>query len=188
MSTQRIFIAFKTPPEVIATLADIVMRLRSAAPRVRWEPPDKFHCTIKFLGNVDTGIVEDIGSDIRGIVAASPVFQVTYATVGAFPNRRAPRVVWIGCSEPTGVLARMKSELDTTLAPRGFEVEDRPFSPHLTLGRVKDPADGRHLTPMLESLTFEPQTVQVNDIVLMKSVLTPRGSLYTTIFEFPLQR
>ncbi len=188
MSSQRIFIAFKAPPGVAAALAEVLMRLRATAPRVRWESPDKFHCTMKFLGSVEIGNTEPIASAVRTMVAGASAFRVTYETIGAFPNRRAPRVVWVGCTEPSGVLAKLRDELEEGLVPFGFEREEKPFKPHITLGRVKDPADAKHLTPMLESLTFEPLTVQVNDIVLMKSDLTPRGSLYTTLQEFPLHR
>ncbi len=186
MSTQRIFIAFKAPQAVAAALAEILMRLRTTAPRVRWESPDKFHCTMKFLGPVDVVKTDEIASAVRRIVEGTPAFRVTYESVGAFPNRRAPRVVWIGCSEQSGVLVKLVEELEKDLVRFGFEREEKTFKPHITIGRIKDPADAKHLTPMLESLTFEPLTVQVNDIVLMKSDLTPRGSLYTTLQEFPL--
>ena len=100
---------------------------------------------------------------------------------------KSPRVLWIGCENPDGRLLPLKNALDSGLLPEGFEVEDRPFHPHVTLGRVKSLRGKNDLTPMLEKLTLEPRVATVAEIIVMKSTLKPQGAVYTVLKNIRLQ-
>ncbi len=186
MGAIRTFIAFETPARVREKISELQLRLKESFTGVRWESPDKFHITIKFLGNVKKEQMPEILEGITGASKHFSRFQVTYEHVGAFPHLKNPRVLWVGCRNDDGILAGLKVALDNALMPYGFEIEERSFHPHLTLGRIKDPGRTRHLTPMSEYLTFEPQTFGVESIVVMKSDLRPNGSVYTPLMIIPL--
>jgi len=183
----RTFIAFETPLSVRQKIIPLQTELQRSHADVRWESPDKFHITIKFLGEVDDRRLPEIIALVGSVVQSHTCFNVVYAGLGAFPDTRHPKVVWIGCENPDGTLIRLKDDLDRELATKGFEIERRAFHPHLTLGRVKGPEGMSHLTPMIENLTFEPQSIQINEIVVMKSRLQPQGSVYRVMKNIQLQ-
>jgi len=181
MGSVRTFIAFDTPDDIRNEMAALQQQLKTAGADVKWESPDKFHATIKFLGDIDDSLLPEILCDIETITREYHSFPVTYKNLGGFPDIRHPRVVWIGCENDDGTLDRLKNALDTGLAPRGFEIEMRSFHPHITLGRVKSLARLQYLTPMLENLTFEPRTATIKKILIMKSVLQPQGAEYSIL-------
>lgn len=161
--------------------------LRESGADVRWESPDKFHATIKFLGDVEEAGLPGVLRDARSACAPHPPFVVSYQGLGAFPALRHPKVVWIGCANEDGTLGRIKTSLDAGLLPHGFKVEERAFRPHVTLGRVRSARGLQHLTPRLENLTFEPQTGTISEILVMKSVLRPQGAEYSVVTSIHLQ-
>jgi 2'-5' RNA ligase len=181
MGSIRTFIAFDTPTDIRTELASLQEKLKTARADVRWESSDKFHATIKFLGDVDESILPEIINDIRTVTSSHQPFTVTYKNLGCFPDIRHPRVLWVGCENTDGTLERLKNVLDTQLAARGFEIEKRTFHPHITLGREKSSRRLEYLTPMLENLTFEPHTTMITEIIIMKSVLQPQGATYTVL-------
>lgn len=183
----RSFIAIETPEMVRQKMAEVQSKLKVAGADVRWEPEEKFHATVKFLGNVEEKILPTILLAIEQSLKEFPSFIITYTTLGCFPNLHRPRVIWIGCVNQDGILGRIKETLDTILFPFGFKREDREFRPHITLGRVKSPKTIASLTPILQSLTFEPETSTCKELLFMKSVLKPQGSEYTIMHRFPLE-
>ena len=185
--TIRTFIAFETPAVVREKVVALLVQLQESRADVRWESVYKFHITIKFLGDVGEAQLPEIFGLIERAARTTTGFSITYSGLGAFPNKKQPRVIWIGCENPDGILLRFKNGLDAGLAPKGFEIEERAFHPHLTLGRVKGSGNIFHLTPMLENLTFEPQSIQVDEIVVMKSTLRPQGSVYSILKKIHLQ-
>ena len=187
MAPIRTFIAFDTPAEIKMEMASLQSQLKKSDADVRWESAEKFHATIKFLGNVEEALLQGIITKIQGICAQHRSFQVVFRNVGGFPNVKSPRVLWIGCENPDGRLLPLKNALDSGLLPEGFEVEDRPFHPHVTLGRVKSLRGKNDLTPMLEKLTLEPRVATVAEIIVMKSTLKPQGAVYTVLKNIRLQ-
>jgi len=184
----RTFIAIETPADKLAALGGLIASLRQSGVDARWETGDKMHCTVKFLGDVEGADLGDVLSIIRSTVGRYPKFTLVYEGIGAFPNARRPRVIWAGCSDRDGVLGRLKTGLDDALGPKGFPAEDRAFHPHVTLGRMNSDSVPGNLTPKLENLTFEPRIIQVDTIVVMKSVLRPQGALYTRLDEIQLRQ
>lgn len=182
----RSFISFETPDEIRDRMFEFQSNLRESGADGRWEPKEKFHATIKFLGNVDENQLPTIISTIEQTVKQFNSFEITYLQLGCFPNLNRPRVIWIGCENRDGTLAILKNSLDDMLLQYGFEREEREFHPHVTLGRVKSGKGLNNLTPLLQSLTFEPSRFQCREILLMKSVLKPQGSVYSVLHKFLL--
>ncbi len=183
----RTFIAFDSPKPVREELSKLQLQLRKSNADVRWESPEKFHATIKFLGDVQEGNLPNILSKIQSVVQIYSQFEIVFKNLGCFPHRKNPRVIWVGCENADGELEVMKTQLDIELLPLGFEVENRPFHPHITLGRVKSPRGLKNLTSILESLTFQPQNAVIKEILTMKSVLKREGSEYSVLKSLQLK-
>jgi len=181
MGSIRTFIAFDTPSPVREAMMAVQKEFAEPDANVRWESPEKSHTTIKFLGGVDESILPGVLETTGSVCGAFRPFEVTYEGVGAFPDGRQPKVIWIGCRNTDGTLASLKSTLDRALVSFGFRIEDRPFHPHITLGRVRSPRGLQYLTPKLEKLTFEPRKETISQILVMKSVLRPQGGEYTVL-------
>jgi 2'-5' RNA ligase len=186
MSTIRTFIAFDTPIEIRESMKSLQSELKKSNADVRWEPSEKFHATIKFLGDVEERNLPRIIAKIEQSVSNVSSFIVSYREIGTFPDKHHPRVIWIGCENLDGNLLKMKNELDAALHPLGFPIEERTFHPHITLGRVKSANRIKDLLSMLENLTFEPRSTKVERIVVMKSMLKPQGSEYSLLTTIPL--
>jgi 2'-5' RNA ligase len=182
----RLFIALETPRSIIPQIAAIRDSLKASNADVRWEIDEKLHATIKFLGKTDEGLLPEIVSYIRGVCETKTPLSVVYRQVGCFPNRKAPRVVWVGMEDTNGPIVSLKKEIESVLAPLGFEKEEREFHPHVTLGRVKSERGVKSLLRMMESVTFESQPVEIREVSLVRSDLKPDGSVYTILKRIPL--
>jgi len=186
MASVRTFIAFDTPLSLKEEIGKIQSILKETRADVRWETDNKFHVTIKFLGDVDENILPTILTTVKNVTERYHPFSIIYQTVGAFPNKNRPRVLWVGCTNTDRQLLDMKNELDEALKPYGFEIEERQFHPHVTLGRVKSPSGIKNLIQTLENVTFEPRQVSISNILVVKSILKPSGSEYSTLASIPL--
>jgi len=187
MTSIRTFIAFDTPERIKKKMSEIQTELKKSNADIKWEDGNKFHTTIKFLGDVDETILPQIIGVTEQAIAGIKRFDVAYSSLGCFPNKRRPRVIWIGCENAGGTVNKLKGLLDQSLQPVGFEVDDRAFHPHITLGRVRTQNGVQNLISMLESLTFEPQGAIITDIAVMKSVLRHGGSEYTILKSIKLK-
>lgn len=184
--TIRSFISFEASSDVQRMLTEFQTHLKAAGADVRWEPASKFHATIKFLGDVKESMLPQLVETIEAVFSATPPFSADCNSHGAFPSMKRPRIIWAGCENPDGTLFRSKQGLDQALLPLGFEIDNREFHPHITLGRVRSPHRIKHLIDMMESLNFEQTIFDCRAIKLMKSVLKPGGSEYSIIHSFPL--
>lgn len=189
MTTIRSFIAIELSDEAHAALADLQSRLKRVAPAqiVRWTAPESIHLTLHFLGDVAPETIPKITSLMEQAAAACPPFTLTLGGVGCFPNTRRPRIVWAGVSGQTEILIRLQGELGEKLKTLGITLDARPYSPHLTLGRVKDKIPQRQLAQLGQALEqVQPSVGQlaplpVFEINLMKSELKPAGAVYTRL-------
>ncbi len=186
MKPLRLFIAFSTPPLVKESALRLIGTLRSANADVSWERGEKLHCTVKFLGDTAPDRIPGLMEVLTILAESVPPFAVSYRSVGCFPNNRSPRVLWIGIEDPSGTLKDLQQKLEASLTTLGFEPEDRPFHPHLTLGRVRSPKNQRQLLAMMETVTFASDLYTVDAFMLMQSELQPTGSLYREEKSFPL--
>ncbi len=145
------------------------------------------HLTLKFLGNVVPELIEEIKPVIARLASQTGPIHIEPAGCGAFPTIKAPRVIWVGLRGRIGPLAELAQRVEAEMASFGFEPEDRPFKPHLTLGRVRGRA---RLQPLQQILLahqdFTAQPFDAVEVVLYKSELRPDGARYTPLFKAPL--
>lgn len=186
MPSLRLFIAIETPAEIRPQLGTIRDQLKESCADVKWEPDEKLHATLEFLGQTDEGLLPEIVSIITGVCQTMTPVSVKYAGVGCFPNRRAPRIVWVGMRDLKGNLATLQREIETAVEPLGFKREERAFHAHVTIGRVKSEKRIGSLIRMMESVTFESQPVTIGEIIIVRSELEHSGSVYTTLETIPL--
>ena len=192
MATLRTFIAIELDQELRQKLADVQSRLGREVPpqAVRWVRPEAIHLTLKFLGDTNQDQVEQVKEALARAAGEASPFEFTVGGVGCFPNTRRPRVVWIGLHEPTGVLRRLRDAVEAQVAPLGFPTERRPFSPHLTLGRVHrrtSSSDVRALGEIIAASTVgDIDEMRVGEVCYIKSDLRPSGAVYTALSRAPL--
>jgi len=189
MTTLRTFVAVELDEELVDNLVDLQDRLRGqVAPRsIRWVRPGGIHLTLKFLGETLPDQVEAVKVALDQAASEVPSFTFTVGGLGCFPNTRRPRVIWIGLYEPTGTLSRLRDAVESQVAPLGFPTENRPFRPHLTLGRVQRNASKSEVLEVGEVIaasaigTLDEMTVE--RVSYIKSDLRPGGAVYTTLHE-----
>jgi 2'-5' RNA ligase len=189
----RAFIAIELSGELKKMLTrtgrDLATRIPPAA--VRWVKPAAMHLTLQFLGDTPAATLDAITRAIEAATLGVPPITMTTGALGCFPNLRRPRVVWVGLVEPSGHLAQLKDALDRELEPLGFKPERRPFSPHLTLGRVHKRAgreDARRLGQVVESAELTDIGRMTADAIhLIRSDLRPSGPIYTVLARLPFK-
>lgn len=182
----RLFVAVELPPSLVAT-ADSVGRLlreriSQIAPRARltWVATDHMHVTIRFIGEVDGEKATAIG-DVLGAALEAPPFTMALGHIGAFPRSGAPRALWLGLTTEPESLAFLEQEVSARLARVGVPREPRPFSAHLTLARVREPA-GLRASAVVEGLAASPHAgARIDAITLFASRLSPQGPTYTAL-------
>jgi 2'-5' RNA ligase len=186
MPAIRTFIALPASTEIQQQMADVQSELKASQADVKWEPQDKFHITLKFLGGVEQLKIESLSSGLVTLVKQFPAFEIIYESLGAFPNLHNPRAIWIGAKSKQPVLD-LQSGVEQVCSDFGFQKEEHTFHPHITLGRVKGIRNLARLTDAIKTITFEPMQSQCSEVLLMKSDLRPSGSIYTILKSFPLQ-
>ena len=189
----RVFVALDLPAADKQALAAAIAGLGAAIPSgVRWVNPAGIHLTLKFLGNIDAGMIPQLLEAIGGGVAAfnEPSFPLRLSSLGVFPNLREPRVLWAGVAGDLAALGRLQTGVDQAIAGLGFAREGRPFRPHLTLGRVRDgtpPATRREIGQTLAAANLATGDSWLPDQVhLIRSNRTPQGAIYTSLGSRPL--
>ena len=184
----RMFCAINLPPELRQRIQDHIERLRETIPEARasWNRDDKLHLTIKFLGDVATDRVANLSLAAERAVAGLKPFKLAAEGSGSFPPRGQPRVLWIGIEDLTERLARLYTRLEEECALEGFAREPRKFHPHLTIARLRNPQHATQLAASHQGLGFEPMEFSVDELVVIRSELSSKGSRYTEISRHPL--
>ena len=179
----RLFCAVEIPDAVRARVMDHVAQLRAAAPSARasWARLDALHVTLKFLGEIESHRVPSVTR--AAVKAAQNIqsFSLGLEKTGAFPPSGAPRVLWLGVSDPSGNLAKLQQSVEDELAVEGFDREVRKFHPHLTIARQRAPQGARTPAVLRSELQFPLVEFPVTEFVIMRSELRPEGSRYTRI-------
>jgi 2'-5' RNA ligase len=183
----RLFIAAPISLEVEKELARIISTLKNVDGPVKWVAPENIHLTLKFLGETDEKLLPQIKNTIEEIASGHSAISSGLSGLGAFPDYRRPRVFWVGLERGSEELSDISNELDNALHTLGFEKESRPFKAHLTLGRVKFPKGLEKLSDTVKTLKIEKKAMVFDRIVLFKSTLTPRGSIYDILHEARLK-
>ena len=179
----RTFCAIELPTEVRSQLAKHAKQLRDAVPDVSasWSKPENVHLTLKFFGNVPTQSLAKISAAASRVSSEVSSFQIRIGGTGVFPRRSRPQVLWIGIEDSSGRLSDLQHRLEEEFAREGFAKEDRGYRPHLTIARLRRPEDARQLAEAHIQTKFSFIEVRVNEFVLFRSQLSPKGSIYTVI-------
>jgi len=187
MEKIRSFVAVLLPETIRCRLAEIEESLKKTEADVRWVSSENFHITLKFLGDVETDRIGLVTESIANASQGVAPFEVQLSGVGAFPSAGRARVVWVGIDSGVEQLKHIAERLDLDLAKVGFPREDRPFSGHVTLGRVKTPRGLQALRAAMEEIKgISIGSVTVDKIALMRSELRPTGPIYTVLDEVKL--
>ena len=185
MPTYRTFVAIPTSSDIKQKILGIQDQLIQSHADVRWEPAEKFHITLKFLGDCELELIRSLATELESVLRDVRSFDLEYRSVGCFPNLSRPRVVWIGAAEIVG-LTELQRRVEETCGRFGFPKEDRAFHPHITLGRVKGSRNLDRLTDRVKSVTFDSIQTRCGEVHIMRSELRPTGSVYTLIHSIPL--
>lgn len=192
MEQIRSFIAIELPDELKLELTQLEDQLKSnRQPWVKWVSPEGIHITLKFLGDIVAEMTEAITKAIEEAAQGVSPFHLEVRELGVFPNLRRVQVAWVGISGEVDKLSQLQKRIETALTPLGFAPESRPFTPHLTLARLRDqasPDERQRFGQLIASTKFElAYTFPVEAVSLMRSQLTREGAIYSQISSVKLK-
>jgi 2'-5' RNA ligase len=177
----RAFVALEIEPRVQQAIGELQARLRPRLGGIRLTRAEGIHLTLRFLGPTSPAQIEGLSPALAAAAARCPPAEARVAGLGTFPERGAPRVLWLGIEAPEAVL-EMQEACERAARAIGFEREERPFRAHLTLGRWRERAPRPDLPPA------DLGPARLSTLVLFRSELRPDGARYTPIERFPLGR
>jgi 2'-5' RNA ligase len=192
MSLLRAFIAVEIPVQIREAVCKAAAPLQKGIGSVvRWVPMENMHLTLKFLGDVSLANVEILAQMLRAEADLFHCFDLRLSGLGSFPNLKRPRVIYIGIQAPA-TLETLQRGIESSLRRLGYESEERGFSPHLTIGRVKQnvtASEQQTIRRALEDTRIDSLgTARVDSLHLYKSDLKPTGSVYSRLFSAPLKK
>lgn len=181
----RAFLAVVPPREARDKVEAAREPLKELAPEGRWVHPSLWHLTLKFLGDVEDELIPAVADLVGEVAGRMDSFEVVLSGTGLFPNADRPRILWVGVTEGVEQLRELAESIDVGLDGLGFEPDERGFQPHMTVARFRENRDAGEVAQQIgpgEEIARFP----VEAVVLMKSVLRPRGPDYTVIEKLPL--
>lgn len=180
----RTFISVELPEDIKRKISDLQNRLKVHGGHIGWVRPGAIHLTLKFLGDIDEKEVKEIEAATKKAIKGFGPFYLRLLGIGAFPDLKRPRVIWLGIDEGGDNLARLQLRIEDEIAVIGYPREERRFKPHLTIGRVKN-AHG--LKQLIDAINAEREIdldgFNVAEVLIMKSDLRPEGAVYTRLCE-----
>ncbi len=177
----RLFVAVELPEDVRARLSS----LQAGVPGARWLAPENLHLTVRFLGEVDTGVAHDLDAELARIEA--PGFAFRLDTVGFFGSERRPQTLWAGV-ERTEALQFLHAKVDRAAVAAGLAADDHKFHPHVTLGRLRDTPMRRVRDWLTGNAPFQTGPIEADRFVLFRSHLGKEGPVYEPLAEYALGR
>lgn len=188
----RLFVAVELPDPVREALADLQGQLRRRGLEgLRWVRPEGIHLTLKFLGETPADRLEAISVALAEAARSVAPFPLVLGSPGTFGDRRGPRVLWVDVAGDLHPLRRLQERVERAMVALGFPPEERPFSPHLTLARVRAPAPrdtAARIAQAVRQVRLPPLEMEVRELSLMRSTLLPEGAHYQRLAAFPLGR
>ena len=188
MAVIRAFIALDLPTEIQTRLGQVIKQLKAQmedAP-VRWVAPQNIHLTLKFLGDVSINSLEILTELLKAEASSQQIMVVSVGGIGAYPKMKLPRVIWVGVEVPAELIAFQRG-IDTQVARMGYARDRRPFSPHLTLGRVARNTSSREARKIGSVLNSQKigflGVARMRSVHLFRSDLRPAGAVYTRLFS-----
>lgn len=183
----RAFIAVELPDALRQEVASLQNDLQSAGADIKWVETNNLHLTLKFLGNIEEAQVPALKEALETATRPLTPFTLHLEGIGAFPRTTSPRVVWVGVTEGEKPLVELAQAVGNACSGLGFPAEDRPFSAHLTIGRVRSRDRLAPLIKKLQVAEFRGGTpAPIGKVILFQSTLSPHGPAYTPLAEIPL--
>jgi len=181
----RLFVAIDLPSAVLANLESLLAHLKPTA-RINWSPIENLHITTKFIGECPEERLPELIAALRTL-PQRPAITIAIEKLGFFPNPHAPRVFWAGV-HGRDALTKLARETEEALAALGIAKEQRPYSPHLTLARIKTPGKQPALLQAVANLpSLDFGSFTANRFFLYRSKTAPTGSVYSQLAEFPFR-
>jgi 2'-5' RNA ligase len=188
MRAKRIFLAIEISEEAREICALHVERLRTRFPDVRvgWERPEKMHVTLKFLGNTSDEVLARLKTRSNEVAREQSTFSTALAWPGVFPNRSQPRILWVGLEDAERRLERIHKSIDKVCGELGYKPDTKRFTPHITIGRVREPRTASALALAHLETDIQPVQFNVPKVVIYESRLQSTGSVYEPVASLPL--
>jgi 2'-5' RNA ligase len=183
MSGIRLFLAIPLPLELQQQLGLLQLELKGAMPGLKTSAAQNLHISLQFLGLQPADLLDRIEELLQVVGAGSRAFSLALKGLGGFPAGKQPRVLWLGV-QPVASLIRLQGTLAEGLFNLGLPADPRPYRPHLTLGRLRSSAQGLIIPAHLRCIDFG--RLQVNRIVLFRSLLRPQGALHQPLSQVEL--
>ena len=184
----RSFLAFELPLDIKNTVARVSGELRQSTLKARWVKVDNIHLTVIFMGNIETEDIPAIARGVQGVCQTFGPFDLSLKGIDCFPNRRNPRVLWLGLDGDLEPMSDFRDALQEHLTGFGIKEEKRKFKPHLTLARFRKPKkmdfEEDQLLSKYEDLSSS--VCSLKELILFKSDLKPTGAVYTKMEAWPL--
>ncbi|HTB93305.1 MAG TPA: RNA 2',3'-cyclic phosphodiesterase [Candidatus Sulfotelmatobacter sp.] len=179
----RLFIAIEIPQSIRSTFASLLKDFRAIAPQLKWVRAENLHVTLKFLGETDPAKLGPLQNALAAVRSPEQV-HLEFRGLGFFPNEKRPRVFWAG-TQASANLTSLAADIDQAAHRLGFPLEDRPFTPHLTLARFSLPGIApKFLQEIHEKRAQLFGSLHAEDFHLIESKLKPAGAEYTTLQTF----
>ena len=181
-NTIRTFIAIPLDPHIRQTIAQAQNHLKELDCNIKWVNPENIHLTLKFLGEVKLKKIDAVKQSLEDLLGSVKPLPIELTQLGAFPNVKRPRIIWVGLNDDTKAISQLVSALEETLEKIGFKKEGRPFSPHITIGRIQSLKNLNLLSPEISGYSLPPDLRQtISHITLYKSTLTSDGPIYDAL-------
>ncbi len=186
----RAFIAIPINKECLEKLTLLQNRLISAGADVKWVRPKNIHITLKFLGDIDEDRLQNIIPLLHESIIKHNSFNITIAGLGAFPSIKKPKTLWAGIDKGKKCCCLLQKDIESSVKDLGFDSENRPFKPHLTIGRVRSKKNILSLSALLEKEKVFQVSAEspVREVILFKSELTQKGPIYTASERFRMRQ
>jgi 2'-5' RNA ligase len=179
----RCFIAVEMPGPLKAEIGGLIETLRQTGADVKWVKKKNLHITLKFLGNTEESSVDDIKNSLTRKLSHYEPFYIRISGTGTFPKGRFPRVIWIGLDE-SEIFNHIHGTVEEGMSELGFKPDDRFFSPHLTIGRVRSNKGMHELLAKIDEMrSAEFGALDISGVSLIKSELHPAGPEYERLAE-----
>lgn len=180
--TNRLFVALDIPSEIQDSIISLRDEIYGPASNVRWEAKNKLHLTLKFLGDVEQSMNDEIIDAVGSAVCRYDSMSLSFNKFGLFYRDNKPKILWLGFNYPEELI-KLAGEMEDNLEPFGFRKEKRKFKPHLTLLRLKGFEDLSKIEKFTQ-YKLNKEIFTADKVSLIKSKLTPQGSVYTRVKSF----
>jgi 2'-5' RNA ligase len=182
----RTFIAVPLSDKLKQDVDRLIVGLKPLASGISWVKAANLHFTLRFLGDIDSSSIPTLKKAIESQIGNFSKFDINLSGLGCFPNMNRPRVIWVAGGGEIEMMKSLASGVEEACRQSGYGEADKPFAPHLTIGRVKFPSGIEKLIEKMKTTRFETEPFSVEKVIIYKSDLTPRGPIYTSVGEVML--